>query len=92
MEDGLIDLLDELQHYGAQHDAAKADRLERLRNVEPDTARLLAVLVRATGTRALLELGTSNGYSTLWLADATRSIGGRILSVDVDPSEAPRPG
>ena len=92
MEDGLIDLLDELQHYGAQHDAAKADRLERLRNVEPDTALLLAVLVRATGARALLELGTSNGYSTLWLADATRSIGGHILSVDVDPERSAQAG
>jgi predicted O-methyltransferase YrrM len=67
------------------HDAEQSDRLERLRNVEPDTARLLAVLVRALGARRLLELGTSNGYSTLWLADAARSIGGRVLSVDVDP-------
>ena len=70
----------------------KADRLERLRNVEPDTALLLAVLVRATGARALLELGTSNGYSTLWLADATRSIGGHILSVDVDPKRSAQAG
>ena len=41
--------------------------------VEPDTARLLAVLVRALGAKRVLELGTSNGYSTLWLADAARS-------------------
>lgn len=85
MEDRLTALLDELRSYGVEHDAGRADRLERLRNVEPDTAQLLAVLVRATGARALLELGTSNGYSTLWLADAARTIGGRILSVDVDP-------
>lgn len=85
MEDSLTALLDRLHRAGVEHDAAKADRLERLRNVEPDTARLLAVLVRATGARALLELGTSNGYSTVWLADALRSTGGRMLSVDVDP-------
>jgi predicted O-methyltransferase YrrM len=36
------------------------------------------------GARRLLELGTSNGYSTLWLADAVRSVGGRLVSVDVD--------
>jgi predicted O-methyltransferase YrrM len=53
----------------AEHDAGKADRLERLRNVEPHTAQVLALLVRATGARRLLKLGTSNGYSTLWLAD-----------------------
>ena len=76
--------LEDLYRRGKEHDAEKTDRLKRLRNVEPDTARLLAVLVRALGAKRLLELGTSNGYSTLWLADAARSIGGRVLSVDVD--------
>jgi predicted O-methyltransferase YrrM len=78
--------LEDLYRRGCEHDAAKADRLERLRNVEPDTARLLAVLVRALGAKRLLELGTSNGYSTLWLADAARSIDGGLVSVDVDPT------
>jgi predicted O-methyltransferase YrrM len=84
MDDELIALLDEMHRHGVAHDAGKADRLERLRNVEPDTARLLAVLVRATRARAVLELGTSNGYSTLWLADAVRATGGRIVSTDID--------
>jgi predicted O-methyltransferase YrrM len=76
--------LEDLYRRGNEHDAVKADRLERLRNVEPDTAGLLALLVRALEARRILELGTSNGYSTLWLADAARSVGGRVLSVDVD--------
>jgi len=53
--------------------------------VEPDTARLMAVLIRATGAAHLLEIGTSNGYSTVWLADAARATGGRLVSVDIDP-------
>jgi predicted O-methyltransferase YrrM len=73
-----------LRRYGAAHDAGQPDRLDRLRNVEPDTARVLAVLVRATGARRLLEIGTSNGYSTLWLADAVGSIGGNLVSLDID--------
>jgi predicted O-methyltransferase YrrM len=85
MDDGLIALLDEMHRHGVAHDAGKADRLERLRNVEPDTARLLAVLIRATQARAVLELGTSNGYSTLWLADAVRATGGHLVSTDIDP-------
>jgi predicted O-methyltransferase YrrM len=84
MDEQLSAYLDELHRAGNEHDAAKADRLERLRNVEPDTAQLLALLARALAARTLLELGTSNGYSTLWLADAARSTGGRVLSVDVD--------
>jgi predicted O-methyltransferase YrrM len=86
MEELLSTYLEDLYRRGSAHDAEKTDRLERLRNVEPDTARLLAVLVRAVGARRLLELGTSNGYSTLWLADAARSIGGEVLSVDIDPT------
>ena len=88
MDDTLIAVLDELHRYGAEHDAGKADRLERLRNVEPDTARVLAVLVRASGARHVLEIGTSNGYSTLWLADAVRSVGGTLVSVDVDAARS----
>jgi predicted O-methyltransferase YrrM len=84
MDAKLTTLLDELHRHGVEHDATKEDRLLRLRNLEPDTAALLALLARATGARKLLELGTSNGYSTLWLADAVRSNGGRMVSVDVD--------
>ncbi len=88
MDDTLRTVLDELHHYGTAHDAGLADRLERLRNVEPDTARVLSVLVQALAARRLLELGTSNGYSTLWLADAVRSIGGRLVTVDLDAARS----
>jgi predicted O-methyltransferase YrrM len=69
---------------GREHDRAQADRTARLRNVEAATAELLGVLVRATGARRILELGTSNGYSTIWLADAAEATGGGVLSVDID--------
>lgn len=85
MDDRLSALLEGLHRHGVEHDAGKSDRLERLRNLEPETARLLAVLVRASGARTVLELGTSNGYSTLWLADALRDTGGRVVSVEIDP-------
>lgn len=85
MDERLTSLLDDLHRHGVQHDADKADRLERLRNLEPDTAALLALLVRATGARRVLELGTSNGYSTVWLADAVAANGGGLTSVELDP-------
>jgi predicted O-methyltransferase YrrM len=88
MDEQLAALLDELHRYGVDHDAGKPDRLDRLRNLEPDTGALLAVLVRATRARKVLELGTSNGYSTLWLADAARAAGGRLTSVEIDPGRS----
>jgi predicted O-methyltransferase YrrM len=75
---------DELYAASQEHDRAHADRLERFRNAEPPTAELLGVLIRATGARRVLELGTSSGYSTLWLADAVEATGGQVLSVDLD--------
>lgn len=33
----------------------------------------------------VLEIGTSNGYSTLWLGDAVQSTGGQVLTVELDP-------
>jgi predicted O-methyltransferase YrrM len=77
-------LLRALESHGREHDAAIADRTLRLRNVESETAAMMAVLVRALGARRLLELGTSNGYSTIWLGDAAEEVGGRLLSVDLD--------
>ena len=84
MDQQLTALLDELHHHGVSYDADQPDRLDRLCNLEPDTAALLAVLVRATAAHNVLELGTSNGYSTLWLADAVGATGGHLTSVEIE--------
>lgn len=71
------------QHSRA-HDAGQTNRLARYRNLEPESAALLHLLVVATTPKRVLELGTSNGYSTLWLGDACEWIGASLVSVDVD--------
>jgi predicted O-methyltransferase YrrM len=88
MDRGLLDLLDELHRQGREHDAALTDRLARLRNLEPETGALLNLLLRTLGARSVLELGTSNGYSTIWLAEAAAANGGRVTSVELDPERA----
>lgn len=84
MDADLRTLLDDLYGRGAAHDAAEPDRLRRLRNLEPATAELLTLVVRMAGARAVVEIGTSNGYSAIWLADAVNDTGGRVTSVDVE--------
>jgi predicted O-methyltransferase YrrM len=86
MNDSRRRLAEELYASGREHDRAQTDRIARLRNVEPLTAELLGVLIRAAGARRILELGTSNGYSTIWLGDAAEATGGGVLSVDIDPA------
>ncbi|MET9255409.1 class I SAM-dependent methyltransferase [Streptomyces sp. NPDC003717] len=88
MDPELTALLGEVHRHGRAHDAAEPNRLDRLRNLEPDSAALLALVVRAGRARRALELGTSNGYSTLWLADALRDTGGHLVSVDTDPGRS----
>jgi predicted O-methyltransferase YrrM len=77
-------LLAGLFQEGADHDAAQADRRRRRRNLEPATAELLTLVVRVAGAREIVEIGTSNGYSAIWLADAARDTGGRVTTVDVE--------
>jgi predicted O-methyltransferase YrrM len=84
MDARLETLLDQLHREGVAIDADRADRRERRRNLEPDSARLLHLLVLATGATRVLELGSSNGYSTIWLAAAAAANEGEMVSVDLD--------
>ena len=86
MDDHLRTLLDELYADGQVFDAAQADRRQRRRNLEPDSAALLALVARIAGGRTVVEIGTSNGFSAIWLADAVRDVGGAVTTVDVETS------
>jgi len=77
-------LLAELYERGQEHDAHQERHDDKLRNLEPETASLLSILVRGCRRTRLLEIGTSNGYSTIWLAWAARATGGRVTSVELD--------
>jgi predicted O-methyltransferase YrrM len=80
-------LLAELAAFGDAHDSDAANRATRMLNITPDTGAFLAVLVKAMPARRILEIGTSNGYSTLWLADAAASIGGHVTTVEMAPQK-----
>jgi predicted O-methyltransferase YrrM/predicted pyridoxine 5'-phosphate oxidase superfamily flavin-nucleotide-binding protein len=82
VDDSLEAFKAELERFGAANDAAADDRPRRMLNITRDTGEFLAVLVQATGARRVLEIGTSNGYSTLWLADAARTIDGTVTTVE----------
>jgi predicted O-methyltransferase YrrM len=60
-----------------------ARRNEFLLPVGPDTGRMLNVLIKGANAQSILELGTSYGYSTLWLADAARHTGGKVVSLEL---------
>jgi predicted O-methyltransferase YrrM len=56
-------------------------------DVSPSQGRLLELLARIQGARAILEIGTLGGYSTIWLARALPE-GGRLVTLEADPAYA----
>jgi len=60
----------------------------RARQVAPTTGRFLFSLVAGQAGCEVLELGGSRGYSAIWLAAAVRILGGRVLSIELDPQRA----
>jgi predicted O-methyltransferase YrrM len=56
-----------------------------MENVPPEDGRLLRVLTEAIGAKHVVEIGTSNGYSGLWLSLALRSTGGKLTTHEIAP-------
>jgi len=69
-------LLDELYAFGREQGG--------MWNVGPEGGALLAWLVRLLNARRVLEIGTSNGVSTIWMARALRETGGELITLEVD--------
>lgn len=62
---------------------ADAELDRRLLAVGPDSGRLINILARSLKAPNILELGTSYGYSGIWLADAARASGGRLTTMEL---------
>ena len=71
----------------AEREAGLPSKL-RARQVSPTTGRFLFALVAGQAGCEVLELGGSRGYSAIWLASAARILGGRVLSVELEPQRA----
>ena len=87
MDPKLSALLDELFRFGDDNDARETERPRRMLNITPATGRLLSILIRSSRATRILEVGTSNAYSTIWLADAARATGGRVVTLEADPGK-----
>jgi predicted O-methyltransferase YrrM len=55
-----------------------------MRAVGPATGQLINILARSLRAPTILEIGTSYGYSGLWLAEAARATGGRLITMELD--------
>jgi len=74
-------------HYlESMNEKQKSDRtplLQRLRQVPPETGKFLALLAATAPKGVFLEIGTSAGYSALWLALACKELGRKLVTFEV---------
>ena len=57
-------------------------------NIAPENGQFLSILIRSIQAQNVLEVGTSNGYSTIWLAAALKETGGRLITLEFDQKRA----
>jgi len=63
--------------------ASPGDLDQRLLAVGPDTGQFINILARSLRAPTILEIGTSYGYSGIWLGDAARASGGRLITLEL---------
>jgi predicted O-methyltransferase YrrM len=68
----------------------KMDRSEMLQHLDefllsvgPATGQLINLLAKEAKATVILEVGSSYGYSTVWLAEAARHTGGKVISLEI---------
>jgi predicted O-methyltransferase YrrM len=62
-------------------------RDEWLLEVGHSTGQLLNLLAKEARAHTILEVGASRGYSTVWLAEAARAMGGKVISLENHPEK-----
>ena len=81
-------VLERLEREDADERAAGVPRDRRARQVARTTGQFLFALVAPQTDCAVLEIGGSRGYSSIWLAAGARYFGGRVLSLEHDSAKA----
>lgn len=92
MDDQILAVLDEYHELIREEQSKPRDmppggrdggQDRRMRAVGPETGRLLNIVAKSMKAPNILELGTSFGYSGIWLAEAARATGGRLITMEL---------
>jgi predicted O-methyltransferase YrrM len=88
LDDRVRTVLARLEAEDADERARGLPPSERARQVAPTTGQFLFALVAPQYGCEVLEIGGSRGYSTIWLAAGVRYLGGRVVSLEHNPTAA----
>lgn len=87
MSDAIDTFLDRLYALGRANDAVASNRDSKMLNITPATGEFLDILIRDALPKSVLEIGTSNGYSSIWIARACQAIGATFHTVERSPAK-----
>ena len=85
--DEMIRRMQALEERDRQDRTDGTERMQRLRQIPPETGKFLAILAASAPTGPIFEIGTSAGYSTLWLALAARQTGRQVVTCEMLPEK-----
>jgi len=77
-ETRILNVLEEMLH----------DQYSAMLSVPPEDGRILRLLAEAAGARHVVEIGTSNGYASIWFCLALRTTGGKLTTFEIDAQRA----
>jgi predicted O-methyltransferase YrrM len=83
----MLDRMRALEEMDARDRTDGTPRLKRLRQVPPETGKFLALWAASAPEGDWIEIGTSAGYSTLWLALAAEQVGSMVFTYEVLPEK-----
>jgi predicted O-methyltransferase YrrM len=63
------------------------NRDKYLLGVGADTGKFLNILIKSHRPKLIVEVGTSYGYSTVWLAEAVQAVGAKLVTLELSPDK-----
>ncbi len=79
----ILSRMAELERTDSRDRTDGTPRMKRLRQIPPEVGKFIALLAASAPAGQWVEIGTSAGYSTLWLALACRAVGRRITTYEI---------
>ncbi len=79
----ILNRMHSLQAIDARDREDGTPRMQRMRQIPPQTGKFLALMAAAAPAGNMIEIGTSAGYSTLWLALACRANGHFVTTYEI---------
>lgn len=80
--------MQELEKQDTRDRTDGTEKVLRLRQIPPETGRYLAFMAASAPEGSFVEVGTSAGYSSLWISLALKERGEKLVTFEINPEKA----